>query len=223
LSQGALVVIGFEQCSSPASFDLSALSDGEYTFSVRAVDALGRTGPAAFAIYDLERTPVRDEFAAPTGEAIPPSRGGQAATSPDEGSPSETTAPQAGPTEGGQPALTTAPETTTGPRRARASRQRGSGQGDSGGWLNLPDDPRELWTAISESFKFPLLLLLLVILFLMIQNQIDKRDPKLALAPVYADPNMGFSAPPKHDPEADRRMWAAQRGKGRRSPLRFSF
>lgn len=51
-----------------------------------------------------------------------------------------------------------------------------------------------------ETFKetlkkssFPLLLLLIVVLFLMIQDRIDRSDPKLALAPVYAEPDLGFT------------------------------
>ncbi len=39
---------------------------------------------------------------------------------------------------------------------------------------------------------FPALWLLLVIAFLAVQNRIDRRDPKLALAPVFADPHMVF-------------------------------
>jgi hypothetical protein len=42
---------------------------------------------------------------------------------------------------------------------------------------------------------FPLVLVLLMFVFLVAQNRIDRRDPKLALAPVHPDPNLDFEAP----------------------------
>ena len=42
---------------------------------------------------------------------------------------------------------------------------------------------------------FPLILLLVVVLFLFSQNRIDRRDPKLALAAVYADESLDFRPP----------------------------
>jgi hypothetical protein len=42
---------------------------------------------------------------------------------------------------------------------------------------------------------FPLLLFLLVLLFLLIQDRLDRKDPKLAAAPLYADPDQSF---PEH-------------------------
>ena len=39
---------------------------------------------------------------------------------------------------------------------------------------------------------FPLLLLLIVALFFWIQNLIDRKDPKLALAPINDEPYVGF-------------------------------
>jgi hypothetical protein len=37
-------------------------------------------------------------------------------------------------------------------------------------------------------------LLLVLALFLTIQNRIDEKDPKLALAPVYGEPDLAFAA-----------------------------
>lgn len=47
---------------------------------------------------------------------------------------------------------------------------------------------------------FPLALALVVLLFLLVQYHIDRRDPKLALAPVHADPDLKFE-PPRADGE----------------------
>jgi hypothetical protein len=42
---------------------------------------------------------------------------------------------------------------------------------------------------------FPLALLAIVIFFLIVQNRIDRRDPKLALAAVSADEDLEFRPP----------------------------
>jgi hypothetical protein len=43
---------------------------------------------------------------------------------------------------------------------------------------------------------FPLLLVALVMMFLIAQNRIDRRDPKLALASIAADDMVEFKPPP---------------------------
>jgi large repetitive protein len=43
---------------------------------------------------------------------------------------------------------------------------------------------------------FPLLLIALVLIFLIVQNRIDRRDPKLALASIAADDTVEFQPPP---------------------------
>lgn len=45
---------------------------------------------------------------------------------------------------------------------------------------------------LTQGVGFPFLLLLLVLLFLLVQHEIDRRDPKLALAPVHAERDLGF-------------------------------
>jgi hypothetical protein len=45
---------------------------------------------------------------------------------------------------------------------------------------------------LAQGSAFPFLLVLLVILFLLVQHEIDRRDPKLALAPVHPDRDRGF-------------------------------
>jgi hypothetical protein len=49
---------------------------------------------------------------------------------------------------------------------------------------------------VGKRSAFPSALLLLVLGFLSIQNRIDRRDPKLALAPVYPTPDLDFDGPP---------------------------
>ncbi|HVF20697.1 MAG TPA: hypothetical protein VNA14_10690 [Mycobacteriales bacterium] len=49
--------------------------------------------------------------------------------------------------------------------------------------------------SVAEGAAFPFVLLLLVALFLVAQHQLDRRDPKLALAPVYAERDLSFAPP----------------------------
>ncbi|HUP70466.1 MAG TPA: hypothetical protein VM142_11730 [Acidimicrobiales bacterium] len=53
--------------------------------------------------------------------------------------------------------------------------------------------------AVKKS-AFPFLLLLIVFLFLVVQDRIDRRDPKLAMAPVYRDAALSFTPPPTWSP-----------------------
>lgn len=50
----------------------------------------------------------------------------------------------------------------------------GSGSLPSGAWL-------------ARTLAFPIVLIILVIGFVLVQDRVDRRDPKLALAPVAAD------------------------------------
>ncbi|HEX8082778.1 MAG TPA: hypothetical protein VF529_00720 [Solirubrobacteraceae bacterium] len=68
MERGVTVVSDWAACTSPAGFDFGSQPDGSYTFSVRATDAVGNTGPASTHTYALDRTdPV-----APTLDAVPP-------------------------------------------------------------------------------------------------------------------------------------------------------
>ena len=49
--------------------------------------------------------------------------------------------------------------------------------------------------AIVTRSSFPILLVLVVVAFLIVQDRIDRKDPKLALAPVYAEPDLPFAPP----------------------------
>ncbi len=59
--------------------------------------------------------------------------------------------------------------------------------GDAAGWIG-----RNL-----DKTGFPLLLILLVAGYMAVQNRLDRRDPKLALAPVHADRDLEFLPPPR--------------------------
>ena len=48
----------------------------------------------------------------------------------------------------------------------------------------------------ADKSVFPFSLILIVLAFLGIQGRIDRSDPKLALAPLNADPDLEFISPP---------------------------
>ncbi len=47
--------------------------------------------------------------------------------------------------------------------------------------------------AVAERAAFPALLIVVMALFFLLQDRIDRSDPKLALAPVHADPQLDFA------------------------------
>ena len=59
---------------------------------------------------------------------------------------------------------------------------------DDGFFTNL----REAVGEVAERAAFPLILLAAMVLFLLLQNRLDRRDPKLALAPVHSSPDLRF-------------------------------
>jgi hypothetical protein len=72
----------------------------------------------------------------------------------------------------------------------------GTGTGDGEQARSLTQ--RFLLTArgLAEHSGFPVLLLAAVFLFFALQNRLDSRDPKLALAPMYPHPTLPFHPPP---------------------------
>jgi hypothetical protein len=60
----------------------------------------------------------------------------------------------------------------------------------------LVRDLKRITAAIGKRSVFPSLLVLVFVLFLVIQDRIDRRDPKLALAPVRPIPDLMFAPPP---------------------------
>jgi hypothetical protein len=201
---GAAQVVAPVGCSSPASFDLSKLPDGTYTFSVVSLDAAGNRSAPATRSYSLRAargTPApapnptpppspAPDSTPPPGTSPAPAPPPNSTSSPTPGStPSPgpgrngTPAPNSGPapstTPTTLPSITLTPPTTAPPPVERIIQTAG-----------------RVATDVSSKAAFPLVLLALVILFLAIQDQIDRRDPKLAEAPLHAGDSLEFGPPP---------------------------
>ena len=57
------------------------------------------------------------------------------------------------------------------------------------------DVPRAIKNVLGQTItkpQLPLALFVIVLLFLLVQNRIDRRDPKLAVAPATAEPELSF-------------------------------
>lgn len=125
----------------------------------------------------------------PIGEEAPPSLPAPTpATLPSGAAPPvvrEPTAPTLPPTPDPPPATAGDAATAAMPARA-APATRSEAQ--------PPARTREIVKAVADRTGVPILLILLVVAFLTIQNRIDRRDPKLMLAPLAGTPDLAFPA-----------------------------
>lgn len=71
LKRGSTVVYGWADCDSPRRYQIGDMTDGLYTFHVKATDAAGNTGPAATDHYEFDQTAP----AAPVIHAAPETPG----------------------------------------------------------------------------------------------------------------------------------------------------
>jgi hypothetical protein len=219
--QGTTIVAGPVSCSSPAAFDLTSAVAGVYTFSVVAIDPVGNASTPATSSYTLQ-TSRQAPPAPPRGGGTSGSGGGGS------GSPAvtPTTIPNVTPSTALPGQSGTTLTTRPGARGGTSGRPGSGGNGDAGngggsdgesdsgddGGINLDDSPAapiiaagrvagRVATEVSKRAAFPLLLFALVILFLAIQNQIDRRDPKLADAPLHSGDDLEFGPPPSRKGE----------------------
>jgi hypothetical protein len=119
--------------------------------------------------------------------------------------PSTVASPEAGPSDRAHPrrdasrlpgpiqrpaSSATAGDVRPAARRSPTVSDRGSG---------LVDAISELVAPVVQRTAFPLILLIVAGLFLLVQDRIDRRDPKLAHAPLHARPDLPFLPPPSPD------------------------
>ena len=191
LLDGATVVAGPTRCGSRASYDLAGHPAGTYTLSVTQTSSGGVTGAPARSswVYGVAAGAGSGAGSHPRGTAGGPAGLGPAGLQPPP-APASTLAPlflrrTHGPSSG---APARAPLRAAPAPPAAAAVPRGVAQVVS-----------RVVSAVSSSADkgtFPLLLVLLVVGFLIVQNRIDRREPKLALAAVSADGNLEFGPYP---------------------------
>jgi predicted phage tail protein len=205
--QPAGIVLDWSLCASPFTADLAREQDGDYRFSVRATDLAGNTGEDTTSSYQLARTGQGDEGdkggeEGETGD-VPEEDEDEAAPltrKPRRSKPAGDAEPAAKPRrrrDRPDPAAAArrpgrlAPDKSTAPAPEPKPEERGGNFA-----TRAIGDAVKAIAKNPDKSVFPLSLLLLVLAFLAIQNRIDRSDPKLALAPTFADPDLEFRPPP---------------------------
>ena len=201
-------------CTSGQAYDLSSEPDGVYTFTVWAVDSSGTSSSPTTDKYTLATLAK-----ALTGTGLPPGTAGRSGQGPTTGSPTQPARHRSIAGAGHATRLHGTPTThhvhKSVPPAAHHHVHQPAPPAGNGTAPPVPraHSGRSLWSeitsAIGAAFKaivrnadkavLPLILLILVAVFLSIQNQIDRSDPKLALAPVFADPDIEFRSPSSQD------------------------
>lgn len=196
-TQCALVVDGrtdspFQPCTSPVGFDLPN-ERKHVTFLARALDAAGNVGPNASSDYML----IPED-----GGVIPPIEPPVPLVLPDDPPPIQVTGfppfpNTSGPDEPRPPGSPILPELDPGERETEPA---------SGPLLNsfprenlragsVLDEVGQVALGVLQRPAFPLMLILIVLLFLLLQNRMDRNDPKLAMAPAYGSSDLEFESP----------------------------
>ena len=173
--------------SGTATYTTSSLTIGSHSISaVYSGDATYLGITSGVLVQVVSTLPATTP--APTATATPsasPGAGASPGTPPStpSASPSPTPGPSAAPSSGGTPpgrgggAPPSRPPTSPVPAVTAAP-----------WWFSLATD-------IGVKSAFPLLLIILALLFLAVQDRIDRKDPKLALAPARPDPKLPFPTP----------------------------
>jgi hypothetical protein len=167
--------------------------------------------PAPAPARDAPKPDAVDRPTPDTPNAPAPQPGPASPTAPDRAAPLPV--PGSTPSEAAQPrpaaspprkraakpaASPTVPQAPGAPRRsAPAVAGTASGDADRGLVKTIAAVAAAIAPVVQRT-AFPLILLLLGGLFLLIQNRIDSRDPKLANAPLHAQPDLPFLSP--HSP-----------------------
>jgi hypothetical protein len=193
-------------CKGAVSFDLSGRSAGTYTVRVYAMDAAGNMSHPLVASYVLGARqpgqPGGPSAGSPGGGGVPFGSGGSGGTG---GHHHHDTAGL-----GAHDVQQVLQQFTNTAAPVRNAVKKAAHAVDHAASAIIPVIDDKVAEHVSKAVQgvvnavshagggtgFPLLLLFVVLAFLMMQNRIDRRDPKLALASVAADDTVEFLPPP---------------------------
>lgn len=194
----AAVLVRQRDCSGSYQLDLAGRPDGRYELTVVLRDEAGNQAQAS-AAFTLLPAPVVFRAAqapAPARPAAPPPEPAGPRPGPRRPVPVSAVGPLL-PTRPGAPYSVPAVRPAGRPAAPALPAQAADGSGRAHGLV--PGVPGALDTAIRRTLTetvrtptIPVALVLLVVGFLLLQNRIDRRDPKLAAAPVEAEPDVEF-------------------------------
>lgn len=193
--------------NAPAAQGRGAIA--EFTWAARAQAGSPPPGPSPPARPDRDPPPRPDRDSPPRLDLDPPASSGPVGTpsAPPDAAPGSRGVPSAladtAPAGTERPSRDSSGRTTDGDERAvpRAGSGRGDGSTErpghdadgGGGILNKLAKLGQAVLPAAERAAFPIFLLLIVAVFLALQDRIDRRDPKLALAPVDDEPYIAFT------------------------------
>ncbi len=189
-------------CTTSYVMPLAGEQPGNYVFSITVADAAGNDFTYELGGYTLQSAQSRVDT--PVARPRPPVfiDPPPGPTGPPGGGPTAGEPPVPDPVDPGVDALPprSFPDLTgSTPSTPSAPGGTGGKQAFRGGSGNALADnlqvPRAIADAVTETFKkptLPLALLVIVVLFLLVQNRIDRRDPKLSGAPALADDDLEF-------------------------------
>lgn len=184
LTRAAVVVADWGPCSGAYTVSLAGEPDGTYRLGVRAVDLAGNMGEVAWDAVTVgvrvPSTPAAGGGGSGAPSVTPPHTGG--------GLPPVARPPVAKPPVARPPTATPPVKVPTATHPV-----------PSGGSLvppapitRLPDLLGRAAVRSLDRPQVPLIVVILIVAFLLIQNRIDRRDPKLAQAPLGVEPMLGF-------------------------------
>jgi hypothetical protein len=205
LTRSGTVIRDWGSCAGSYVVSLNGQPDGTYGLSVRLTDPAGNTSRAATMSYVFDSAPPPPP--PPSGPPAGNDGGGSPSGNSGGGTPQNAPPPAPKPPSPklklpvlalGTPAGNTPPLATARPGLKPTAQ---SPEHSSSRPLFSPELPPvgdvpsvigQVAVKSLEKPQFPLVLLVVVAAFLLIQNRIDRKDPKLANAPVDAEPLLGF-------------------------------
>jgi hypothetical protein len=204
LMHNGSVIASRNKCTGAVKFDLAGRPTGVYTVQIYAVDAAGNQSKPLVVTYVLGNKPPTPGPPPPPPPPTGPTGSGGGGHHPGGNKPGT------GPTgPGGAVQHVIDRITQVGSILHNGGKKAVRDVGQAAGAVlpfihdRFTEDVSSAVQGVVDTLShagggtsFPLLLLMIVVLFLLVQNRIDRRDPKLALASVAADDTVEFRPPP---------------------------
>jgi hypothetical protein len=189
-------VVSEGACAGAFTIDLRGQQPATFALSVHLVDAAGNIGPATVGTYTLMSAVGRGRVDSPAGTDT--GTGGVPGGAPGGGVPTPGGGISPAGHSSGKDALTE-PRAGATPRIPAVIKKGIKAvarvTGAIPGAVPGTDVPKAIKNVLGQTItkpQLPLALFVIVLLFLLVQNRIDRRDPKLAIAPATAEPELTF-------------------------------
>jgi hypothetical protein len=180
-------------CAGAFTLDLRGQQPATWTLSVHLVDAAGNAGRSAVGTYTLTSAVGRGRVDGSGGNGNGGGPLGTGAGAVPSGSGPGSSHSSGGVAVSDHSRLGAIPHIPDAIKKGAKNLARAAAA--IPGALPGTDVPRAIKNVLGQTItkpQLPLALFIIVLLFLLVQNRIDRRDPKLAAAPVNAEPELTF-------------------------------